>query len=139
MVQEVSFYLPYLDSNDAPKTTHRKSVVIGVLFLERHGMETKWKSGATSARSHNLEHSAPIFDLTSPIFAGVTAADSAMRAIPLRPPLYRSVLCGRCGERSVRIRLFPHGIEPGAFRVLGGCDNHYATETPSVAGNGECQ
>ena len=28
------------------------------------------------------------------------------------------------------IRLFPPGIEPGAFRVLGGCDNHYTTETP---------
>ena len=26
--------------------------------------------------------------------------------------------------------LFPPGIEPGAFRVLGGCDNQYTTETP---------
>ena len=26
-------------------------------------------------------------------------------------------------------RLFPPGIEPGTFRVLGGCDNHYTTET----------
>ena len=25
--------------------------------------------------------------------------------------------------------LFPPGIEPGTFRVLGGCDNHYTTET----------
>lgn len=25
--------------------------------------------------------------------------------------------------------MFPPGIEPGAFRVLGGCDNHYTTET----------
>ena len=28
--------------------------------------------------------------------------------------------------------LFPPGIEPGAFRVLGGCDNHYTTETPDI-------
>ena len=27
--------------------------------------------------------------------------------------------------------LFPPGIETGAFRVLGGCDNHYTTETPA--------
>ena len=26
--------------------------------------------------------------------------------------------------------MFPPGIEPGTFRVLGGCDNHYTTETP---------
>ena len=25
--------------------------------------------------------------------------------------------------------MFPPGIEPGTFRVLGGCDNHYTTET----------
>ena len=25
--------------------------------------------------------------------------------------------------------VFPPGIEPGTFRVLGGCDNHYTTET----------
>ncbi len=25
--------------------------------------------------------------------------------------------------------MFPHGIEPWTFRVLGGCDNHYTTET----------
>ena len=25
--------------------------------------------------------------------------------------------------------LFPPGLEPGTFRVLGGCDNHYTTET----------
>ena len=27
--------------------------------------------------------------------------------------------------------MFPPGIEPGTFRVLGGCDNHYTTETAS--------
>ena len=27
------------------------------------------------------------------------------------------------------ICVFPPGIEPGTFRVLGGCDNHYTTET----------
>ena len=27
--------------------------------------------------------------------------------------------------------MFPPGIEPGTFRVLGGCDNHYTTETVS--------
>ena len=26
-------------------------------------------------------------------------------------------------------KMFPPGIEPGTFRVLGGCDNHYTTET----------
>ena len=26
-------------------------------------------------------------------------------------------------------KVFPPGIEPGTFRVLGGCDNHYTTET----------
>ena len=25
--------------------------------------------------------------------------------------------------------MFSPGIEPGTFRVLGGCDNHYTTET----------
>uniref|UniRef100_A0A1B0AWV4 Uncharacterized protein n=1 Tax=Glossina palpalis gambiensis TaxID=67801 RepID=A0A1B0AWV4_9MUSC len=25
--------------------------------------------------------------------------------------------------------MFPPGLEPGTFRVLGGCDNHYTTET----------
>ena len=25
--------------------------------------------------------------------------------------------------------MFLPGIEPGTFRVLGGCDNHYTTET----------
>ena len=25
--------------------------------------------------------------------------------------------------------MFPPGIEPGAFRVLSGCDKHYTTET----------
>ena len=25
--------------------------------------------------------------------------------------------------------MFPPGFEPGTFRVLGGCDNHYTTET----------
>ena len=28
-----------------------------------------------------------------------------------------------------KMQLFPPGIEPGTFRVLGGCDNHYTTET----------
>ena len=28
--------------------------------------------------------------------------------------------------------LFLPGIEPGTFRVLGGCDNHYTTETELV-------
>ena len=66
MVPEIFLYLPYLDSNDAPKTTDRKSVVI-FLFLERHycqGMETKGKSVASSARSHDLEHSTSTFDFT---------------------------------------------------------------------------
>ena len=25
--------------------------------------------------------------------------------------------------------MFPLGLEPRTFRVLGGCDNHYTTET----------
>ena len=25
--------------------------------------------------------------------------------------------------------MFPPGLEPGTFRVLGGCDNRYTTET----------
>ena len=25
--------------------------------------------------------------------------------------------------------MIPPGIEPGTFRVLGGCDNHYTTES----------
>ena len=29
-------------------------------------------------------------------------------------------------------KMFPPGIEPGTFRVLGGCDNHYTTETCGV-------
>ena len=33
--------------------------------------------------------------------------------------------------------MFPPGIEPGAFRVLGGCDNHYTTETHGVSGANE--
>ena len=28
--------------------------------------------------------------------------------------------------------MFPPGIEPGTFRVLGGCDNHYTTETLDI-------
>ena len=32
--------------------------------------------------------------------------------------------------------LFPPGIEPGAFRVLGGCDNHYTTETAGFSISG---
>ena len=32
--------------------------------------------------------------------------------------------------KTLNKRLFPPGIEPGTFRVLGGCDNHYTTETP---------
>ena len=28
--------------------------------------------------------------------------------------------------------LFPPGFEPGTFRVLDGCDNHYTTETSFV-------
>ena len=35
------------------------------------------------------------------------------------------------------INLFPPGIEPGTFRVLGGCDNHYTTETAIGIANGE--
>ena len=31
------------------------------------------------------------------------------------------------------IGLFPPGIEPGTFRVLGECDNRYTTETPMYA------
>ena len=31
-----------------------------------------------------------------------------------------------CSRKRV---MFPPGIEPGTFRVLGGCDNHYTTET----------
>ena len=27
--------------------------------------------------------------------------------------------------------MFPPGLEPGTFRVLDGCDNHYTTETHS--------
>ena len=26
-------------------------------------------------------------------------------------------------------KLFPAGLKPATFRVLGGCDNHYTTET----------
>ena len=29
-------------------------------------------------------------------------------------------------------KMFPPGIEPGTFRVLGGCDNHYTTETDEI-------
>ncbi len=32
--------------------------------------------------------------------------------------------------RTKNKELFPPGIEPGTFRVLGGCDNHYTTEAP---------
>ena len=28
-----------------------------------------------------------------------------------------------------RVKLFPPGLEPGTFRVLGERDNHYTTET----------
>ena len=28
-----------------------------------------------------------------------------------------------------RKKMFPLGLEPRTFRVLGGCDNHYTTET----------
>ena len=31
-----------------------------------------------------------------------------------------------------RQNMFPPGIEPGTFRVLGGCDNHYTTETDEI-------
>ena len=27
--------------------------------------------------------------------------------------------------------MFPAGLEPATFRVLGGRDNHYTTETPT--------
>ena len=33
---------------------------------------------------------------------------------------------GQIAEKKI---MFPPGIEPGTFRVLGGCDNHYTTET----------
>ena len=33
--------------------------------------------------------------------------------------------------------MFPPGIEPGTFRVLGGCDNHYTTETELRSEAGE--
>ena len=33
MLQEVSIWLPYLDSNDAPKTTRSKNVVIGERWI----------------------------------------------------------------------------------------------------------
>ena len=29
--------------------------------------------------------------------------------------------------------MFPPGLEPGTFRVLGERDNHYTTETASIA------
>jgi hypothetical protein len=29
-------------------------------------------------------------------------------------------------------KLFPLGLEPRTFRVLGGCDNHYTTETHRI-------
>ena len=35
-------------------------------------------------------------------------------------------------EGRKRKLLFPPGIEPGTFRVLGGCDNHYTTETATL-------
>ena len=63
----VSLYLPYLEHNDAPKTTQRKSVVIGAFSLERHcclDMKAKGKTPAVSARSHNPEHSVLPFDVT---------------------------------------------------------------------------
>ena len=28
-----------------------------------------------------------------------------------------------------KVAMFSPGIEPGTFRVLGGCDNHYTTKT----------
>ena len=31
-------------------------------------------------------------------------------------------------------KLFPLGLEPRTFRVLGGCDDHYTTETPDRRG-----
>ena len=36
---------------------------------------------------------------------------------------------GILATRPHGIFMFPPGIEPGTFRVLGGCDNHYTTET----------
>ena len=32
-------------------------------------------------------------------------------------------------KKTSQKELFPAGLEPATFRVLGGCDNHYTTET----------
>ena len=33
------------------------------------------------------------------------------------------------GKYENKGELFPPGLEPGTFRVLSGCDDHYTTET----------
>ena len=38
-------------------------------------------------------------------------------------------------EERKKIKLFPAGLEPATFRVLGGRDNHYTTETFAVFQN----
>ena len=40
-------------------------------------------------------------------------------------------------NKKVKVVLFSPGIEPGTFRVLGGCDNHYTTETELRSEAGE--
>ena len=35
-------------------------------------------------------------------------------------------------KKSKKHVLFSPGIEPGTFRVLGGCDNHYTTKTSYI-------
>ena len=32
-------------------------------------------------------------------------------------------------EKQNQVKMFPPGLEPGTFRVLGERDNHYTTET----------
>ena len=42
---------------------------------------------------------------------------------------YSSITIAKVCTNREKKKLFSPGIEPGTFRVLGGCDNHYTTKT----------